>query len=266
MRRVVLVSLLGVAFGAYAVVGEVAFLTHGDGGTGADALADYARDTLGRAVRTLIVAALLATFPLIALEGIHNVRALLQQQLGPGSPGAERRQQRRRPPPSLSSQAALDEPLLPGGGGGDAPGGGGAQLVAGHGQGQQGEHEHEHGPAAGWRSHRSIAVGWVLASTGVAAAVADTGKVLALIGSTCAIPQMLILPPLMAITTARAAAAAAAEQEGGAGSGIGGGIGVGGVGGGGGAQQLGLGLPHAVLATGVVLFLACTYSSLAAFG
>ena len=39
---------------------DVAFpFTHGDGGTGADALADYARDTLGRAVRTLIVAALL---------------------------------------------------------------------------------------------------------------------------------------------------------------------------------------------------------------
>ena len=70
-------------------------------------------------------------------------------------------------------------------------------------------------------------------------AVTDTGKVLALIGAMCAIPQMYIVPPLMVICT----------------EGNGGGKSAGGA----------LVVPYAVLVLGVLLFCACTYSSLEAF-
>ena len=53
--------------------------------------------------------------------------------------------------------------------------------------------------ATGWRSHRYLAAMWVLFSCVLAAFVTDTGKVLALVGAVCSIPQMLILPPLMSI-------------------------------------------------------------------
>jgi hypothetical protein len=86
-----------------------------------------------------------------------------------------------------------------------------------------------------------LAAAWVLACTAVAAAVADTGKVLALIGAVSAVPQMLVVPPLMAIVVE------ARMEHGGA------------------VSAVPPSLPHVVLLVGLVLLVACTHSSVSAF-
>ena len=97
--------------------------------------------------------------------------------------------------------------------------------------------------ATGWRSHRNLSAMWVLGSCVIAATVTNTGKVLALVGAVCSIPQMFILPPLMAIY-----AEASVGYEGvsrGAPPALGGRYGQ-----------------RALLGAGCILFVLCTYASL----
>ena len=118
------------------------------------------------------MAALLATFPLIALEGIYNLGALVAQ------------------PPAQKLGAAPN---------GEEGGGHGERLAVTSEESGMIAGEWTVDLATGWRSHRSLAAMWVLGSCAIAATVTNTGKVLALVGAVCSIPQMLILPPLMAI-------------------------------------------------------------------
>ena len=225
----------------------VGYATHG-AGTHADALSDYATFTFGRVCRAVIVAALMATYPLIALEGIANLGALLA-----------------RPPAAEGAGGGGDGGG--GGGGGGAGGSGsrnsglnplslpmlgsGAAVAGGAATGKMSEGEGggliaggwTADLATGWRSHRALASMWVVLSALLAATVTNTGKVMALVGAICSIPQMFIMPPLMAIYAEESVGNEALAR--GAPRAIG-----------------GLRGSYIVLGLGVILFFMCTYASL----
>jgi amino acid permease len=246
-------------FAVYTVVGVGGYLTHG-AHTTSDTMADYTVDPIGRFCRNMLVAGLASSYPLLALEGIHSVRALVAPDSDGHDDGDGHGGSSSAVAPADDAADAEGAGLGAKGGGygslSSAPPGGGADGGAGapppplectvaagfsgdapaavddgdaaardnchdsdadddvdDGVGGERDRDDDFDRSGSERvglfdlqSREMLALLWVLASTGFAAAFKNTGSVLAVVGAVCAVPQMFILPPLMVLCMAEPAA------------------------------------------------------------